>query len=85
MIVNVLGFVPLGFLFAVWLEQTTRWRRWRGYAFAVLMGALISLGIEVTQAFIPARDSSMIDLLCNTGGTTIGAGLCEATKLIAHR
>jgi len=38
------------------------------------MGALISLVIEVTQGFIPARDSWMVDLICNTGGTVLGAG-----------
>jgi len=72
MIVNVLGFVPFGFLLSFWREQTNGSSRWRSYVFAILMGALISLGIEVAQAFIPARDSSMVDLLCNTGGTGIG-------------
>ncbi len=81
MIVNVLGFVPLGFLFAFWREQANRSRRRRSCLFALLMGALISLGIEVAQAFIPARDSSMVDLLCNTGGVFLGVGLQMARKL----
>jgi hypothetical protein len=81
LIVNVLGFVPFGFLLSLWKEQTSRSGRWRSYLFAILAGALISLGIEVAQAFIPARDSSMMDFLCNTGGTVVGAGFWE---LIAH-
>ena len=71
--VNILGFVPIGFLIAFWREQTRGSSRWRSYLFAVLMGAFISLVIEGTQAFIPVRDSSMLDLLCNTGGAAIGA------------
>jgi hypothetical protein len=84
MIVNVLGFVPLGFLFAVWLEQITRWRRWSSYLFAILLGGLISLGMEVTQAYIPARDSSLIDVLCNITGAILGVTgfhLFSLTKL----
>jgi VanZ family protein len=73
-IVNVLGFVPFGFLLSIWREQTNRSSRWRSCLSAILVGALISLGIEVAQAFIPARDSSMIDLICNTAGAFLGAG-----------
>jgi hypothetical protein len=72
MIVNVLGFVPLGFLLSFWRNQTNPSGPWRSYLLAVVTGALISLGIEVAQAYIPVRDSSMVDLICNTGGTGIG-------------
>lgn len=72
-VVNILGFVPFGFLFALWRVQAYPPRRWRSYLFAVLIGAFISLVIEVGQAFIPARDSNMMDLISNTVGTAIGA------------
>jgi len=72
--VNILGFVPFGFLLAFWREQVNGSRRWRSFLLAVVIGALISLVIEVTQAFIPARDSSMVDVICNTGGAVLGAG-----------
>jgi VanZ family protein len=72
--VNILGFVPFGFLFAFWREQMNGSRRWAGFLLAVLVVALISLAIEVTQAFIPARDSNMVDVICNTAGTILGAG-----------
>jgi len=49
-------------------------RHWRSLSLALLVGAFISLVIEVTQAFIPARDSNMVDLICNTTGTVLGAG-----------
>jgi hypothetical protein len=72
--VNILGFVPFGFLFAFWRGQVNETRRWSAFLLAVLVGVLISLAIEVTQAFIPARDSSMVDVICNMGGTVVGAG-----------
>jgi fluoride ion exporter CrcB/FEX len=84
-VVNILGFVPFGFLFAFWREQVNGSRRWRSLILAVFVGALISLVIEVTQAFIPARDSSMVDVICNTGGAVLGAGLMMAIKLGSYK
>lgn len=81
-VVNILGFVPFGFLFAFWREQAHGSRRWRSLLLAVLVGTLISLGIEVGQAFIPVRDSSMVDLICNTGGAVLGVVGCWV--LIVH-
>jgi hypothetical protein len=76
--VNLLGFVPLGFFFSFWLVEYLRWKPRRSYGFVVLLGGFISLGIETIQAFIPARDSSLLDLLCNLSGTALGV-------LIFHR
>jgi hypothetical protein len=50
--VNVLGFLPFGFLFALWRKQANGSRHWAAFISAVLAGTLISLVIEVTQAFI---------------------------------
>jgi len=81
-VVNILGFMPFGFLIAFWREQVNGSRRWSSLLLAVFVGALISLVIEVTQAFIPARDSNMVDLMCNTGGTVIGVGLLEFIEFV---
>lgn len=70
-LVNVAGFIPLGFLFAGYL-------RYKGCGsvavalLAVATGFGISLFIEVLQAFLPSRSSDMMDLIANTIGTMIG-------------
>jgi len=49
--------------------------RKRAFCTSVLLGALLSLTIEVLQYFLPMRDSDSLDFLVNTLGTMIGAWL----------
>ncbi len=70
---NVLAFVPLGFLLSAWLAR--RQSRRGSFWYAVLLGGLVSLTIEILQYFIPMRDSDTLDLLLNTAGTMVGAWL----------
>ncbi len=72
-LVNVLGFVPYGFCLALWLGRARGWSHRRGLLIAVALGALVSLAIELIQVWLPVRDSSLRDLVCNTGGTLLGA------------
>jgi len=72
-LINVGGFVPLGFLFCAYFESVQRLNR--GVLATVVLGGLVSLTIEVLQAFLPTRDSGMTDLITNTLGTGIGAML----------
>jgi glycopeptide antibiotics resistance protein len=39
----------------------------------VLVGFGVSMAIELLQAYLPSRDSSLRDLVANTAGTLIGA------------
>lgn len=80
-VVNIAGFVPLGFLFSAFLWSTTR--NQRPALTAILIGALISLTIELLQAYIPQRSSGMTDILTNTLGTAMGAILCAQQKVKA--
>jgi VanZ family protein len=77
--VNIAGFVPLGFLLSAFLWSTTRSQR--PVLTAILIGALISLTIELLQAYIPQRSSGMTDVITNTLGTAIGAILCGQQKV----
>jgi VanZ family protein len=80
--VNILGFIPLGFFFALWLLRFTRLSAPGAGAATLLLGALLSLGIELTQVYLPTRDSSAGDLIFNILGTLTGIILL---RLMARR
>ena len=42
---------------------------------AIVIGALLSFGVEFAQQWIPGRDPSVADIACNTISAAIGAGL----------
>ena len=64
---NILLFLPLGFLC----------RMITGRRGALLMGLGLSLSIEILQLFIPARTTSIVDVLANTLGAGLGAWLYD--------
>jgi len=74
-VLNLIGFVPLGFMLSGLLGRVAnRGGRW-GWGVAVGAAFLFSLFLEVTQAWIPSRDSSLLDLMMNTAGAGLGAWL----------
>jgi len=69
--INVFGLVPLGFCFAAlfaWFSGPQR--SWR---YVVILGFVVSLTIELIQAFMPTRFSGTTDLISNTAGAALGA------------
>jgi hypothetical protein len=72
---NIAGFVPVGFLVCSYL-RTTRSRK-SAILYATFWGGLLSLVIEVLQFYIPPRGSGVTDVITNTIGSAIGAGLAS--------
>ncbi len=67
---NVLLYIPLGFCLFLWIESGRR--RWLAAVVVVVLGAMLSLLIEVAQMFISPRVPSLTDLSLNTLGTLAG-------------
>jgi hypothetical protein len=68
--INVTGFIPFGCFFCAFFSA----RGLRSPALAAsLFGGAVSLLIELTQASLPTRDSSMSDLINNILGSVLGA------------
>jgi VanZ family protein len=79
---NVLGYLPFGFLLALALLPRTDVRA--GAVLATLAGTLLSFGMETVQQFMPARVASNLDLLANSLGGMIGAllGMTVGERLL---
>lgn len=67
LILNLILFLPVGFLYRLIARR-------RG---AILLGGILSFAIEMTQAFIPARTTSVVDVLANALGAGVGAWMCS--------
>jgi VanZ family protein len=72
-ILNVVAFIPLGFFCCSFFSLLKTSNRSR--LAAIILGAAVSLTIEVLQAYLPTRDSGTMDIITNTMGTVIGSML----------
>jgi VanZ family protein len=70
-LLNVLGYVPLGFLYALALLPLLPARA--AAVSAAAAGTLLCLGLEALQQLIPVRVASNLDVLANGLGSLIGA------------
>jgi hypothetical protein len=71
-IINLLGFIPFGFFFAAFLLKLMEGRRLPAYLMTCFLGIAVSLLIELSQSYLPTRDSSLVDVAMNSAGTILG-------------
>jgi hypothetical protein len=81
-LINIGGFVPLGFFFCAYFSSVRRLDR--AVLATIVLAGVVSFVIEVLQALLPTRDSGMTDIFTNTLGTGIGAMLynCETVQAL---
>jgi glycopeptide antibiotics resistance protein len=80
---NLLLYVPFGFCVALLIEP--RWGRFAGLIVGSLVGAFLSLGLELLQASFAPRVSSLTDLSLNAAGSFIGAVLGSGFHALGNR
>lgn len=63
---NILLFAPLGALLVLWIGR---------FGWSVLAAVAISVGAELAQIVIPGREPTIRDVISNTIGALLGAGV----------
>ena len=77
-IMNIVGFLPLGFLMAAAYRNLKWWQ-------VILTGLLVSLSIESIQYLFKLGVAEFDDVFNNTLGTAIGVALFSLTYLLLHK
>jgi len=72
-IINILGFIPLGFILSATFVKIGGTFDKHNILISVLFCFAVSLSIEIFQAWIPTRNSDILDLIFNTIGALVGA------------
>jgi VanZ family protein len=85
-IINVAGFIPFGYLLALYLASRKVTAGLLGTALlAVAAGTGTSLILEIIQYYIPGRISSLFDLIANGVGTCMGVAYFLAERKLGSR
>jgi VanZ family protein len=80
---NIVGFIPFGFCFYAYLVAVLSVKR--ATLVTVALGAVVSLTIEILQAYLPTRDSGTTDLITNTLGSWVGVAAYNSLTPILAR
>jgi hypothetical protein len=73
MVMNLVGFIPPGFFFFALMINLGGFYEKHGFLLTVCTCFIMSLIIELTQAWIPSRSSQSLDLIFNSLGGCLGA------------
>ncbi len=83
--INIIGFVPWGFFFSAWLRRVKNLPAPCVYGVTLLIGICLSLAIELVQVYLPARDSSLMDVFSNILGTVLGVFIFKYALPVFHK
>jgi VanZ family protein len=72
-VINIMGFVPFGFLVAAYFQEAADYTRGRALLITIVLGLVTSLIIELLQVYLPSRNSSLLDVINNSVGAALGA------------
>jgi len=75
MVMNLVGFIPPGFFFFPLMITLGGFYEKHGFLLTVCACFMISLTIELSQAWMPSRSSQSLDLIFNPLGGCLGAML----------
>jgi hypothetical protein len=78
-LINIAGFMPLGFFFCVYFSLSRPVGR--AIVLTIIFGCAISFIIEATQFYLPPRISDSMDFINNTVGAALGA-LCYRPRFV---
>jgi VanZ family protein len=70
---NILGYLPYGFLCVLAFHPSRRAPV--AFGIALASAAVLSISLEAAQSYLPSRDASKLDVLCNLVGAACGAAL----------
>ena len=77
-ITNILVYIPFGLL--LFSTAAARLSAPIAVMMAVILGTSLSISLEFMQAYIPQRVPSILDVILNAGGTSIGAILARGFR-----
>jgi len=72
---NILGFIPFGFFFSVYLQLRRPRSNFRLLLISIIIAGCLSLSIELIQGYLPTRSSQLTDVITNILGAALGVTL----------
>lgn len=84
-LINILGFVPFGFVWYANFSLTSPNRKPLAVLTTIILGCFTSLAMEVIQGFLPTRASGITDIITNTAGTALGVAAYRYSEPVVQK
>lgn len=84
LLTNLIVYVPVGVVLRL-LGRRRGFAGWPDFLLAIAGAAAMSYLTELLQQWMPARQSSLVDVIVNTAGAAVGAAVAVRVQKIARR